>query len=69
VGPGVKGLWVGYHSIAGGGALSSNSGEDEMILPPGTRLMILSVKGKDGDADGFGKSSSHVIEAVILPTE
>jgi hypothetical protein len=69
VGPGVKGLWVGYHSIAGGGALSSNAGEDEMILPPGTRLMILSVKGKDGDADGFGKSSSHVIEAVILPTE
>jgi hypothetical protein len=68
VGPGVKGLWVGHHSIAGGGALSSNSGEDEMILPPGTRLMIMGVK-TGADKDGFGKSSGHVIEAIILPTE
>jgi predicted DNA-binding WGR domain protein len=68
VGPGVKGLWVGHHSIAGGGALSLNNGEDEMILPPGTRLMIMGVK-TGADKDGFGKSSGHVVEAIILPTE
>ncbi len=67
VGPGVKGLWVGHGSKPGGGALSKNSGEDEMILPPGTRLMIMSVK-QGGDADGFGKNGQHVIEAVVLPT-
>lgn len=68
VGPGVKGLWVGHHSVPGGGALSSHSGEDEMILPPGTRLMIVGVK-TGSDKDGFGKSSGHVVEAIILPTE
>ena len=67
VGPGVKGLWVGAGSKPGGGALSKHSSEDELILPPGTRLMIMSVK-KGGDADGFGKNGQHVIEAVVLPT-
>lgn len=67
VGPGVKGLWVGPGSKPGGGALSKHSSEDELILPPGTRLMIMSVK-KGGDADGFGKNGQHVIEAVVLPT-
>lgn len=70
VGPGVKGLWAGNGSMPGGGALSNHSGEDEIILPPNTRLMIIGVKsGGSGDADGFGASSSHVVEAVILPSE
>lgn len=68
VGPGVKGLWVGNGSSPGGGALSSSPSEDEMILPPGTRLVILSVRSGGTDADGFGQGMSHVIEAVILPT-
>lgn len=70
VGPGVKGLWVGKGSKPGG-AISKHSSEDEMILPPNTRLMILSVKATKGveDADGFGGPGvQHVIEAVILPT-
>lgn len=68
VGPGVKGLWVGNGSMPGGGALSSHAGEDEMILPPNTRLLILSSKQTAGkDADGFG--SSTLIEALILPSE
>jgi predicted DNA-binding WGR domain protein len=70
VGPGVKGLWVGHHSLLGGGALSINSGEDEMILPPGTRLLVTSVRKGGKDADGFGANGqAHVIEAIILPTE
>jgi hypothetical protein len=70
VGPGVKGLWVGHHSLPGGGALSSKSGEDEMILPPGTRLLVMSVRSGGKDADGFGAhGQAHVIEAIILPTE
>lgn len=69
VGPGVKGLWVGPGSAGGSKALSVNAGEDELILPPNTRLLILSVKKSGGaDADGFGASSQHVIEAVVLPT-
>lgn len=69
VGPGVKGLWVGHGSKPGGGALSLNSGEDEMVLPPNTRILILSVKKGGGDEDGFGVGLPHVIEAVILPSE
>lgn len=70
VGPGVKGLWVGPGSTSSGGALSLNAGEDELILPPNTRLLILSVKNANGgDADGFGNSSQHIVEAVILPTQ
>ena len=69
VGPGVKGLWVGKGSLGGNSALSLNEGEDELILPPNTRLLILSVKKSGGgDADGFGANSQHVIEAVVLPT-
>ena len=71
VGPGVKGLWVGKGSVGGNSALSNHAGEDELILPPNTRLLILSVKSNGGqDADGFGGGGiSHVIEAVILPTQ
>lgn len=70
VGPGVKGLWVGYGSMPGGGALSNHPGEDEMVLPPNTRIMIVSVKKSTGaDADGFGQHVEHVIEAIILPSE
>lgn len=67
VGPGVKGLWVGPGSKPGGGALSKYASEDEMILPPGTRMLIMSVK-KGPDSDGFGQHGSHIIEAIILPT-
>lgn len=70
VGPGVKGLWVGIGSNGPGSALSLNSHEDELILPPNTRILILSVKKVSGaDADGFGDGINHVIEAVILPSE
>jgi predicted DNA-binding WGR domain protein len=68
VGPGVKGLWVGHGSAASGGAMSKHAGEDEMILPPGTRLLILGSRTGGKDADGFGGSTSHVVECVILPT-
>lgn len=67
VGPGVKGLWVGKGSMKGGGALSNHPGEDEMVLPPNTRLLIIGTK-KGADADGFGTSPQHVVEAIILPT-
>lgn len=70
VGPGVKGLWVGKGSTGGSGGLSQHQGEDEMILPPNTRILVLSVKKVIGpDEDGFGNGVNHVIEAVILPSE
>lgn len=70
VGPGVKGLWVGAGSKPGGGAVSKHGGEDEMILPPNTRLLIISTKQANGkDPDGFGLHGGHIIEAVILPTQ
>lgn len=70
VGPGVKGLWVGVGSTGPGSALSVHSSEDELILPPNTRIMVLSVKpSKGGDADGFGTGSSHIVEAIVLPTQ
>lgn len=70
IGPGVKGLWVGQGSSPTGGAMSKHGGEDEMILPPNTRLLVLSSKpGGMKDADGFGGSSSHVIECIVLPTQ
>lgn len=70
VGPGVKGLWVGKGSQQGGGAISNHSGEDEIILPPNTRLLVLSTSKANGiDADGFGGHGTHIIEAVILPTQ
>jgi hypothetical protein len=70
VGPGVKGLWVGKGSTGGSGGLSQHQGEDEMVLPPNTRILVLSVKKVSGpDEDGFGNGVNHVIEAVILPSE
>jgi hypothetical protein len=70
VGPGVKGLWVGNGSLENGGALSNHAHEDELILPPNTRLLILSVKTASGaDADGFGGGSQYIVEAVVLPTQ
>lgn len=70
VGPGVKGLWVGIGSKPNGGALSVNASEDEMVLPPNTRLLILSSKqGGSTDSDGFGSHSMLFVEALILPTE
>lgn len=70
VGPGVKGLWVGKGSTGGSGGLSQHQGEDELILPPNTRILVLSVKKVHGpDEDGFGNGVNHVIEAVILPSE
>jgi predicted DNA-binding WGR domain protein len=70
VGPGVKGLYVGPGSMSGGGALSNNPSEDELVLPPNTRLLVQSVKPSGGkkDLDGFGGHSSWIAEVLILPT-
>jgi hypothetical protein len=70
VGPGVKGLYVGIGSMPGGGALSKNAGEDEVILPPNTRLLVQSVKKSPsgGDADGFGNDTEWIVEVLVLPT-
>lgn len=72
IGPGVKGLYVDVGSKPGGGAISKNAGpgEREVILPPNTRMLVVkTTKGAGADADGFGKSSSVVIEVLILPSE
>lgn len=70
VGPGVKGLYVGPGSTAKG-ALSVHASEDELLLPPNTRLLVQSVKaaptGK-GDEDGFGADSQWLVEVLVLPT-
>lgn len=70
VGPGVKGLYVGTGSMADGSALSLHSGEDELILPPNTRMLVQAVKASEpgGDEDGFGETSVWTVEVLILPT-
>lgn len=71
VGPGVKGLYVGPGSLSSGYALSKNSSEDEVILPPNTRLLVQSFKEspKGGDADGFGQGPQYIVEVLVLPTQ
>jgi hypothetical protein len=79
VGPGVKGLYVGYGSVPGGGAISVNAGEQELLLPPNTRIYVVSIKktqkdpnasyGNLKDVDGFGGNSDYVAECVVLPTK
>jgi hypothetical protein len=71
IGPGVKGLYVGIGSLPDGDALSKNAGEDELILPPNTRLLVQSVKRTTTkDADGFGGySSKMIVEVLVLPTK
>lgn len=69
VGPGVKGLWVGIGSEGPGAALSVHANEDEILLPPNTRILIQKVS-KHGahDSDGFG-SGGYIVEVLILPSE
>ena len=79
VGPGVKGLYVGYGSVPSGGAISVNATEQELLLPPNTRIYVVSIKktqkdpnssyGKLKDVDGFGGNSDYVAECVVLPTK
>jgi ADP-ribose pyrophosphatase YjhB (NUDIX family) len=69
--PGVKGLYVAPNPKTGGNAISQNPGENEIILPFGTKFYVKSVtKGSKTDAAGsWGQSagSSYVVELVALP--
>lgn len=69
VGPGVKGLYVGYGSKPGGGAISVNASEQEILLPPDTKMLVQKItKTTTGTPDGFGgHGAQYVIEVVILP--
>ena len=68
VGPGVKGLWVGKGS-ANGGTISTHSSEDEMLLPPNTRMLVQKVSAPSSeDKDGFGGGGITIVEVLILPT-
>lgn len=71
VGPGVKGLYVGPGSKAGGGAISNHAGEDEIVLPPNTRFVVQRVRKPptSKDADGFPDGSDTVIEILALPND
>lgn len=71
VGPGVKGLYVGAGSNPNGGAISKFQSEEEIILPPNTRLLVTKVRTNETikDNEGFGGYGTDlVIEALILPT-
>ena len=69
VGPGVKGLWVGPGSAGAGGAISMHSGEQEVVIPPGCRMLVTkATKGGGADEDGFGYSN-YLIECIILPND
>jgi ADP-ribose pyrophosphatase YjhB (NUDIX family) len=64
-GEGVKGLYVGP-----GTGISLNISENEIVLPPNTRMLIQKVTAdtKYADADGFGGGGLTVVEVLILPT-
>lgn len=70
-GEGVKGLYVANNPNGGGGAISKHPGEDEIVLPYGTKFFVRKVypKGKEiKDAHGtWGGSGKTVVEVVILP--
>jgi hypothetical protein len=71
VGPGVRGLYVGVGSKPDGDAISMNKTEEEIILPPNTRILVTKVRTNDKlpDVEGYGGGSMDaVIEAIILPT-
>lgn len=68
VGPGVKGLWVGAGSDPDGGSLSKHGSEQEMLLPPNTRMLVQRVVKQDyKDPDGFN-AGEYRVEVLILPT-
>ncbi len=61
VGEGVKGLYVGP-----GTGISQHAGENEVLLPPNTKMLVQKVTPKAKiDADGFGGST--LVEVLILP--
>ncbi|MGI4857587.1 MAG: ADP-ribosyltransferase [Janthinobacterium lividum] len=73
VGPDVKGLFLGSGSKSETESISSIAKEEEVLLPPSTRIQIMGshrVTGPGYDAYGFG--SQHpgdiiVVQARILP--
>ncbi|MBT7307866.1 MAG: hypothetical protein HN842_06585, partial [Gammaproteobacteria bacterium] len=69
VGSGVKGMWVGEGSKGSGGCISVNCSEDEMLLPPNTRMLVQKVNNPSKkDKDGFGGNGMTVIEVLLLPS-
>jgi hypothetical protein len=71
--PGVKGLYVAPNPKTGkpNSAISVNPGENEIILPFGTKFYVKSVKkgGKKDDAGSWGTEvgASYVVELIALP--
>ena len=70
VSDGVKGLFVG-RSASGGSPISSNSSEQEVLLPYGTRFYVRKVYAsgtKFTDKHGsWGHASSRLLDVVALP--
>lgn len=58
VGPGVSGLYVGGSSAGNGHSISGYSSEEEVILPPNTRLAITKVTKENGGCS---------VECIVLP--
>ncbi len=72
VGEGVKGLFVARNPKTGSNAISTHPGEDELILPYGTRFLVKKVHKKNHSfTDQHGtwgdKGSSVVVEVIALP--
>jgi len=71
-GPGVKGLYVAPNPSTGGGAISVNPGENEIILPYGTKFYVKSVTKGGSAKDKAGSWGSHqgadvYVELIALP--
>ena len=47
--------------------LSRNTPEDELLLPPNTRMLVQSLKPAGNDQDGFGGGYDYIVEVLILP--
>ena len=65
VGEGVKGLYTSYGK--GGHVISNHPNENEVILPPGTRFMVLKVQDAHKDAHGIW-SGQKVVTVLALPS-
>ena len=73
VGPGVHGLYVGRKALGPSEekhhAISVNSSEDELLLPAGTRFMVMKVEANTHSEDehDFGGDGKSIIHVLALP--
>jgi predicted DNA-binding WGR domain protein/ADP-ribose pyrophosphatase YjhB (NUDIX family) len=66
-GEGVKGLYVAPNPKTGGNAISKHPGEDEVVLPYGTKFFVRKVHKQDFTDKHGNWSGKMIVDLVALP--